>query len=288
MKPTTQFFEPLISIIVPSFNQAGYLEATLHSLLDQNDAGLEIVVVDGGSTDGSVEIIRRHEEHLAWWVSEPDRGQSHALNKGFAKAKGDWLGWLNSDDLLLPGALMALRQHVVQEPAREWWIGGGYFIDDRGRRFRDYRPPVGLREPAQLDDWRRYWFAQPSTFFRRVLFERAGGVIREDLHYAMDLDLWLRFLLTSEPGFIKSELSIYRLHAKGKTQSLAIQGEAEIVRVLIENLSIEAAMQRVCELAAERDALRYYSRRLENLMKPLIITYSTAKKLWKKRLKIWT
>ena len=167
--------DPWISIVVPSFNQAQFIELTLQSLLSQDVEGLEIIVVDGGSTDGSVEVIRRYADRLTAWVSEPDRGQSHAINKGFAQAKGEWLGWLNSDDLMLPKALRTLQHHVTQVPDQQWWIGAGWFIDDKGHRLRKYGAPIGLTASAQLSDWREHWFAQPSTFFKRSLFVRAGG-----------------------------------------------------------------------------------------------------------------
>jgi glycosyltransferase involved in cell wall biosynthesis len=265
-------------MVVPSFNQGAFLEATINSLLAQNELGLEIIVVDGGSTDGSIDIIRRHADHLAWWVSEPDRGQSDALNKGFAQAKGEWLGWLNSDDLLLPGALQALRLHAQEQPDRQWWIGGGYFIDGHGVRFRDYRAPNGLEAPRQLADWRKFWFAQPSAFFRRDLYDRAGSSIREDLHYAMDLDLWLRYLNFAAPGCIDADLSVYRHHSKGKTQALSVEGEAEIVRVLTEHLGIDAALDRVRNLAKQRNSLEEYQQRMERALGPLLALYRWTKK----------
>jgi len=258
-----------ISIVVPSYNQAQFLPATLDSLLAQDDPALEIVVVDGGSTDGSVDIIRRYEKHLAGWTSERDRGQSDALNKGFARVQGEWLGWLNSDDLLQPGALRELRAHIARDPSRQWWIGGGHFIDARERPFRPYRAPHGLTEPAQLHDWSEFWFAQPSTFFRRSLYDAAGASIREDLHYAMDLDLWLRFLKIAAPGFIDAELSVYRHHPSGKTESASVGGEAEIVRVLVEHIGAERAMSRVRRLASERNALRRAWDRWSMLLEPI-------------------
>lgn len=267
-----------ISIVVPSYNQARYLEATVRSLLAQDDPGLEIILVDGGSTDGSLEIIRRYADRLAWWVSEADRGQSHALNKGFARARGKWLAWLNSDDLLLPGALATLREHIAADASRQWWIGGGYFIDGRGVRFRDYRAPTGLEVPHQLAEWREHWFAQPSTFFRRNFFEDAGGLVKEELHYAMDLDLWLRFLKLAAPGRIDAELSVYRHHAEGKTEAMAVEGEAEITRVVAEHLGIEAALGRVRWLAEQKRMLELYQRRMERAFAPVLAPYRWLKK----------
>jgi glycosyltransferase involved in cell wall biosynthesis len=272
---------PLISVVVPSYNQCQFLAETLTSIFAQADVNLEVIVVDGGSTDGSVDLIKRHASQLAWWVSEPDRGQSHALNKGFAKATGDWLTWLNSDDLFLAGALLTLREKIEREPEKQWWIGGGRFIDERGRVLRHYRAPAGLVHPSQLSDWRTHWFAQPGTFFSRRLFAEAGGQVREDLRYAMDLELWLRFLAKSSPGFIDSELSAYRLHAAAKTTVLTPDCELEIVRVLTEQLGGKAALDRVALIARERMEFEQKYRRLERLLQPLIRVYSPAKRFVK-------
>lgn len=153
-----------ISIVVPSYQQGRFLAATLDSLLAQKDPDLEILVVDGGSRDESVAVIERYAPHLAWWVSEKDRGQSDAINKGFARATGEWLGWLNSDDLLLPGALATVREHIRAQPEIDWWTGSGHFISAEGQWLYAYGRTAELREPAQLSDWRTHWIAQPSTF----------------------------------------------------------------------------------------------------------------------------
>lgn len=272
--------KPRISVVVPSFNQGRFLGETLESLFTQDDPNIEVIVVDGASTDGSVDVIRRYADRLAWWVSEGDRGQSHALNKGFARATGEWLCWLNSDDMLLPGALPALRAAVAREPQREWWIGGGHFVDKRGRSIRHYQPPIGLAAAAQLDDWRRFWFAQPSTFFSRALYDACGGQVREDLHYAMDLDLWLRFLQRAAPGFIESGLSAYRLHEAAKTAALTVPAEMEIVRLIIEVLGLDAAMARIGCIAADRLEFEQKYRRLLPYAHPFVRAYSQLKSVW--------
>lgn len=267
-----------ISVVVPSFNQAQFVEATLQSLFAQQDRDLEILVVDGGSSDGSADVIRRHEDRLAWWVSERDDGQSHALNKGFARASGAWLCWLNSDDLLLPGALRALREHIAQAPDTRWWIGGGEFIDEQGRRQRGFAAPAGLSRPQQLSDWRSHWFAQPGTFFSRALFDEAGGRVREDMHYAMDLELWLRLLALAPPGRIDRALAAYRLHAQAKTTVLTPACEREIVSAVAEHLGWRAALDRVDVIAAERMEWEAKYRRLERWVAPALRVYSPLKR----------
>ncbi len=274
-----------ISIVVPSYNQAHFLDATLASLFSQDDPDLEVLLLDGGSNDGSLAVIERWSPRLAFWVSEKDRGQSHAINKGFARASGDWLGWLNSDDLLLPGALATLRERIAAQPQTRWWTGSGHFIDAGNRFLYAYGSPAELREPAQLSDWRAHWIAQPSTFFRRELYDAAGGSVREDLHYAMDLDLWLRLVKLAPVGTIARELSAYRYHDGGKTTAMAVEGEAEIVRVLAQHLGLDLALDRVRLIAADRDRFLRRAERLDALIAPVAKPYSTLKGMlgrWRK------
>ncbi len=273
---------PLFSIVVPSYNQARFLDETLSSLLGQEDADIEVLVVDGGSTDGSVDIIRRYADRLAWWVSEPDRGQSHALNKGFQRASGEWLGWLNSDDFLLPGALQILRTQLGRNPACRWWIGEGWFVDADGRRLRRYSAPLGLERPEQLSDWREHWLSQPASIFRRSLWLEVGGAVREDLHYAMDLDLWLRFLKRAAPTCFAGDFAGYRVHTGSKTQRLAVTGEMEIVRVLAEHLGLDAALDRVRLIAEEREGFRERFERLDQALKPIMSIRALARGMLKK------
>ena len=209
---------PLISLVTPSFNQGQFLEATLQSVLSQGYPRLEYVVVDGGSTDGSVDILRRYAPHLTSWVSEPDEGQTDALVKGFARCSGVVMNWLNSDDLLRPGALFAV--------ARAYMQGGPDLIAGRCRDFRDdpeqpvgHFIPTGHTFPECLRFWDgSYRYHQPCTFFSRSAYERAGGLDR-GLHYLMDYDFYCRVLAL--PGArvreIDDELSAFRLHPDAKT-----------------------------------------------------------------------
>lgn len=261
---------PWLSLVIPSFNQARYLEEALAGLCDAHAEGVELIVVDGGSHDGSREVILRHAHRLAWWVSEPDEGQSDALNKGFAKARGEWLGWLNSDDLLLPGALATLRTFVDTHPDARWVVGGGRFIDAAGRTLRSYPAPPRPLRAADLSPWAHNWFGQPGCIFRRDLFEQAGGHLRSDLHYAMDLDLWLRLGEHAPLQPVPAELGAYRLHPASKTVDQRVPMEVEVVRVLLERLGHQAALDRVEGLARERFALEARYRRLtQDLMSPL-------------------
>ena len=213
---------PTISVVTPSFNQAAYVRETIESVLSQAGRGtdfeLEYVVVDGGSTDGSADIIREYEGELTWWCSEPDRGQSHAINKGLERCTGEWFNWINSDDLLRPTALKsvstAASQRVTETPPD---IVAGYLaagLDPEGPRKR-WRIGYNHRDPEQ--NLVRHTMSQPAMFFRRSAVKAVGG-IDPSLSYAMDLDLWLRLL--GENGqmyLIDTELAYFRLHDESKT-----------------------------------------------------------------------
>ena len=206
---------PRITVVTPSYQQAPFLEKTLRSVLEQSYPSLEYFVVDGGSTDGSVEIIRRHAARLAWWTSEKDRGQSHAINKGFARATGDILCWLNSDDYLAPGALHQVARALGDAKAPRAVAG------DCVRVFDDGRPPFRHRGRAMaLGDLLEYWLPypmhQPSVFWTRAVYERVGPV-REDLHLIMDFDYWVRIAAVCPFEYVPEVLSYAHYHAAAKT-----------------------------------------------------------------------
>ncbi len=223
---------PRISLITPSFNQASFLEDALRSALDQAYPELEYIVIDGGSSDGSVDLLDRYADRLAYVCSEPDRGQSHAINKGFARATGEVFGWLCGDDLLVPGTLWRVGHHFATHPDCRWLSGAGEFVNlgNGDRRIR----PAGL---ADRDALLRYWrygepdhyLAQPSTFWHRDLWEGSGGLI-EAHHLAMDYDLWLRFQERANLHVIDDVLSISRLHAACKTVASRREQVREMMR----------------------------------------------------------
>lgn len=257
------------SIVVPSFNQGTFLAECLEGLLAQASPDTELIVVDGGSGDDSAEVIRRYADRLAWWCSEPDAGQSDALVKGFKRASGEWLGWINSDDLLLPGALQELRTFLDRHPHAEWVVGGGRMIDADGQLVRSYAAPSQPLRAADLSPWTDTWFGQPGCFFRRSLYDRAGGYVDPSLHYAMDLDLWLRLGAHTHLLPISAELGAYRLHSESKTVAQRAPMEVEVVQVLLDRLGPEAALERVKLLAGDRFAIEDRYRRLtQNLLSP--------------------
>lgn len=207
---------PSITIVTPSYNQAAFLERTLRSVHEQNYPKIEHLVVDGGSTDGSVDIIRRYQDRLAWWVSEKDRGQSHAINKGLTRATGDVVGWLNSDDTLAPGALLRIGRIYAACPDVDLVYGNTCLIDadDRVLR-RAVSFQVGRRALIRLN--RNIW-CQPGTTWRRALQDRIG-VLDESLHFAMDGDLWIRAARAGRILFAPFHLGNLRLHGQTKSST---------------------------------------------------------------------
>jgi glycosyltransferase involved in cell wall biosynthesis len=208
-----------ISIVTPSFNQARYLERTLASVHAQTGPfELEHLVIDGGSSDGSVALLERWKDKL-WYVSERDRGQSHALNKGMARATGEVVTWLNSDDLLVPGALAAVARFFTERPDVQWAYGRCTIIDERDAEIRRwitrYKELLGRHYSYELLLLENY-ISQPATFFRKSFYERAGGV-DETLTFDMDYDLWLRFGRMADAGIIDADLAAFRFHDASKT-----------------------------------------------------------------------
>jgi glycosyltransferase involved in cell wall biosynthesis len=204
-----------ISIVTPSFNQGNFLEETIRSVLLQAYPKLEYIVIDGGSTDDSVEIIRRYESHLAYWVSEKDAGQAHAINKGFKKATGEWVGWLNSDDFYLPGAFHTLMR-VASETQAEWVAGSVRFVHE-GEEHLDCTK--AQRSSNQLIDWLllKFHFHQPGAFWKRAVFERYG-YLDEHMHYAFDWAFWCRLVASgARPHLIDYPVAGFRLHNESKT-----------------------------------------------------------------------
>ena len=211
---------PRISIVIPSLNQGEYLDQAIQSVLDQGEQGIELIVMDGGSTDGTVDVIRKHERRIAHWVSRPDAGVAAALNAGFRFATGGVLGFLNADDFYLPGAFTQVADAFARLPGIEVCSGHGYFALASGE----------LGAPMLSDRWNLTHFKygacvllQPATFFRRAAFDRAGG-FPETGRVCWDMELWARLAATGARFHtLDAFLAGFRLHEKSITGRSELQ-----------------------------------------------------------------
>jgi len=218
---------PLVSIITPSFNQSRYVEATINSVLSQDYPNIEYMILDGDSQDGTVEIIKKYENKLAWWVSEKDKGQTDAINKGFARAKGEILAWLNSDDTYEPGAISAAVKYLQEHPEAGMVYGDCNFINEAGR-------VIGRFGSAQTNEHllRRGYvhIPQQTMFFRAELWKQVGP-LDPSFYFAMDYDLWTRISALSELKYVPQTWANFRLHTTGKTIVADDRCWPEMVRV---------------------------------------------------------
>ena len=217
----------LVSMVTPSFNQARFLEATILSVLEQDYPNVEYFIIDGGSTDGSVEIIKKYEHRLAGWVSEKDRGQTDALNKGFGMTHGDILAWLNSDDTYQPGAVREAVDLLTANPALGMVYGDTNFIDENGA--------VRGKFPARQTDYARLQrgyvhIPQQASFFRGDLWRRVGP-LDPDFYFAMDYDLWVRLAREAPLLYVPRLWANFRLHGDAKTITADDRCWPEMLRV---------------------------------------------------------
>ncbi len=207
---------PRISIVTPNYNYGQFLEETIRSVLLQGYPDLEYIIIDGGSTDNSVEIIKKYEPWLAYWVSEPDRGQSDAINKGLQRATGEIAAWLNSDDTYLPGTLAVVANALVSNPQWVMVYGDCEKIDAESRI-------IGRLDARPFDFLlliKKDFIKQPAAFWRRYIHDTIG-FLDTQLHYAMDYDFWLRIALKYENkvSYLPYTLAQYRFHDMSKTCS---------------------------------------------------------------------
>ena len=217
---------PSISIVTPSFNQAAYLERTIQSVLDQGYPRLEYLVMDGGSSDGSVSIIGRYDSAISYWVSEPDAGQAAAVNQGWARSSGEILGWINSDDFYLPGTLSFVGSYFASHPETLMLYGRCQVVDADGRPLGVIGDPFDMRRILRGDDM----IPQPSAFVRRAAWEKAGA-IDESLRYSMDYDFFIRVARLAPPVFAERLMSAFTVHQRAKTTQDRATARQETFRV---------------------------------------------------------
>ncbi len=215
---------PTISVVIPSYNQGAFLEKTIRSVLMQNYPGLELIVIDGGSTDNSVEIIQKYATQLDYWVSEKDHGQADAINKGLSRATGEILYWINSDDYLLPKALYHIGSFDWQ-PDIGAVVGIGHKVDLHDQI--QYTPAVPELNYEAFLNWVGYGnFMQPACFFSAKAWKECGP-LNESLHYCLDVDLWLKISQKFKFEKIEQNLAHAYIHPDAKTTAERERSRAE-------------------------------------------------------------
>ena len=249
---------PLLSIVTPSFNQAAYLEQTMKSVLEQDYSQIEYIVIDGGSTDGSVDIIKKYADRLAYWISEKDKGQAEAINKGLSRATGEILAWLNSDDYYLPGAISAAVKTFKGDPDIVLVYGNMLAVDGNGQT-------INILRYNQLTVEELLCFqiiGQPAVFMRRDAFENVGG-LSPTFHYLLDHHLWLRLALQGHIMHVDETWAAARYHSEAKNIAKPIEFSREAFRILDEAAQDEklapilARVNRRARASAHRVDARY-------------------------------
>lgn len=212
-------------MVTPSYNQGIFLEETIQSVLNQDYPNLEYIIIDGGSTDGSVDIIKRYEGYLAYWISEPDNGQTSGLMKGFDRATGDVFCWINSDDMLENRALFEVAKFFQNNPLARVVTGDATLIDERGETIRIQRQMKFIRFLWFYD---HNYITQSSTFWRRDLYEEVGG-LNPIFYFGMDADLFIRFADVTNLYHVRKLWSRFRIYSNQKTsdkKGMRIEGES--------------------------------------------------------------
>ncbi len=257
---------PKISIVTPSFNQGRFIEKTILSVVDQDYPNWEYIIIDGGSTDESVEIIKKYEKHLAFWVSEADRGQSHAINKGFERATGDIYCWLNSDDWYYPGALKAAAETFVLNSGSGTLVGAGDMVNEAGDILLHVsRSEVSL---TTIFNWCDNYFWQPSCFISKNAWIDCGP-LDETCHYAMDLDLWIRIAKKYKFLTFGYNVSASLSHSQAKTTEFMSESMIDAVKVILkydQDAALRLAQQYIDKLVTEKQQVVNYANELHDIV----------------------
>jgi glycosyltransferase involved in cell wall biosynthesis len=218
-----------ISVVMPSFNQANFVEETIKSIVGQKYDNLEFIVIDGGSTDGSPEIIKKYLPQISYFVSEPDAGHANALNKGFKKSTGEIMAWLNSDDMYTPWTFRTVADIFEQHPDIDWLVGAATIWNDRGTMLSI---PPGYKSVHDYLEGKFEWIQQESVFWRRRLWESTGGYINENYKLSVDGELWSRFFRRGVLWNANCILSGYRLHGSNRAQQFQAQARSEMLAAI--------------------------------------------------------
>ncbi|MGO8930999.1 MAG: glycosyltransferase family 2 protein [Limisphaerales bacterium] len=233
----TQQAWPRISVVTPSYNQGCFIEETIRSVLLQGYPNLEYIIIDGGSTDNSLEIIRKYEPWLSYWVSEKDRGQSHAINKGWARANGDLIAWLCSDDTYLPGALQHAASAWSQNREVAAVVGAVQATDAQSRLIgRPSVPRLPAVPPLDLTlfDHETFFLPQPSCFWPREALDAIGRHVKEELVYGMDRELYYRTCAHGRVSLLSAPLATCRFHDQSKCVAAPFESYKESSRIILD------------------------------------------------------
>lgn len=290
---------PRFTVVTPSFNQGAFIEKTIDSVLSQGHPNLEYIIIDGGSKDNTVEVIKKYERHLTYWVSEPDRGQSDAINKGMAHATGEWLTWLNSDDWYTPQALWKFSDLVRSNPSAGLIVGAGRMINPDGTCSFEKTPSKEITLESLYKWFDGGYFFQPSSMFSRNAWQ-ACGPLDEDEHIAMDLDLWLKiarrgFKIVSTSANLAEALT----HPDAKTTAFAHLMQLEGLLVIGKHGGTRELRDGMVRLSKHFDdvnrRLAWYEKNYEiivnhpilRLLRPIIKRLSREGQYWQNRIPPW-
>ena len=256
---------PKVSIITPVYNRVGMIDLTIQSVLSQDYPNVEYIIIDGGSTDGTVDIIRKYADQLAYWVSEPDNGMYHAIMKGMAMATGEVVAWINSDDMYHTNALHIVGQIFAQQPEVDWLTGTPTLYNADGLCVKTF--------PTQYWSWERFkrgdfrWLQQESTFFRKSLFDRVGGL---NLQYrlAADFELWCKMFQVARLYSVNTILGGFRQHG----EQLSIEGQSRY----------EAEVKAICQTYGMRNNIhcRRWNKLQNRLLKKSMVFYNFEENQW--------
>lgn len=240
---------PRISIVTPSYNQGQFIEETIRSVLLQGYPDLEYIVMDGGSTDGTVEIIKRYERWIAHWVSERDGGQAQAINKGFGIASGIVFAWINSDDYYFPDSFYVVAEKYVANGNDKILIGYGDVIDYQGNFLKEVRITDVVPE-SLIITWEENWFLQQAVFWPSCLWDKIGG-LNSNFILLMDVDLWVRFSNSYDFVFIDKKIGALRWYPSAKSCALRERGLAEWWILLAKNLPLNQALEELTKYSSK-------------------------------------
>jgi glycosyltransferase involved in cell wall biosynthesis len=250
------------SVVIPTLNQAETIEDTLLSLIHQNYPDLEIIVADGGSSDGTAAILNRYREALSAVLPGPDTGQSNAINKGFARANGDIFFWLNSDDYLLPDTLWRVAACFQADADLEFAVGAGDVIS-LDHHFLRHIQPLPMDESTMLNWKNDQWVMQQCCFWTKGLWQSVGGV-DEQLHLLMDYDLWFRFSRRTKAAMIEEKLAVMRYYPDAKTVKQRSKTSEELAYVYAKNGAFASLREQVADLVVQRGAIDNYLNRIHS------------------------